>query len=183
MEATASAKDLNIFGCLLLRHRLMTRVILRCMVLGAVVSCPLCAGEDEDCSYLFFMCLIVQEAWQAVGIARLVASLDEAFWSSLIDGSIRRETDWRGAFAMLWAIWLNRNEVILRGVTPSSDAILHAAGGGGGYMSFPGIEVVQAPRTLCPCNDRLVYLCHYINDIRGHHFRCSPASFKNKNCR
>ena len=91
---------------------------------------------------MFFTCPIVQEAWRAAGIARLVVSSDEAFWISLIDGSFRREQDWRRAFATLWAIWIQRNEVIFRGVTPSSDAITYAAGGGGGGMSFPGTEAV-----------------------------------------
>ena len=40
----------------------------------------------------------VQEAWRAAGVAWLVASSDEAFWNSLIDGSFRRETDWRRVF-------------------------------------------------------------------------------------
>ena len=118
-----------IFGWLLLRRCLMTRVMRRRMVPGADVCCPLCAGEDEDCRHLFFTCPIVQEAWRAAGIARLVVSSNEAFWSSLINGSFRREQDWRRAFATLWAIWIHRNEVIFRGVTPSSDAITYAAGG------------------------------------------------------
>ena len=67
---------------------------------------------------------------KAAGVARLVVSSDEAFWSSLIDGSFRLEQDWRRAFVTLWAIWIHRNEVIFRGVTPSSDAIIYAAGGG-----------------------------------------------------
>ena len=32
-------------------------------------------------------------------------------------------------FATLWAIWINRNEVIFRGQTPVVDAILHDARG------------------------------------------------------
>ena len=91
------------------------------------MCCPLYAGEDEDCPHLFFTCPIVQEAWRAAGVARLVVSSCKAFWSSLIDGSFRREQDWRRAFATLWAIWIHRNEVIFWGVTLSSDAIIHVA--------------------------------------------------------
>ena len=120
---------IHIFGWLLLRRRVMTKVIRHRIFPRAIVCCPLCAGEDEDCPHLFFTCPIVQEAWRAAGAARLVASSDEAFWSSLIDGSFGREKDWRQAFATLWAIWLYRNEVIFWGVTPSNDAIIHAAGG------------------------------------------------------
>ena len=63
------------------------------------MSCSLCDGEEEDYSHLFFRCSMVQEAWRAAGVACLVASSDEAFWSSLKDDSFRREMDWRLAFA------------------------------------------------------------------------------------
>ena len=62
------------------------------LVLGAVMSCPL-SDEEEDCFHLFFTSLMVQEAWWAAGFAGLVATSDEAFWSSLINGSFRREMD------------------------------------------------------------------------------------------
>ena len=157
---------IRLFGWLLLRDRLMTRTMQRLLVPGAVVSCPLCDGEEDDGSHLFFTCPMVQEAWWTAGVARLVVSSDETFWRSLIDGSFRWETDWRRAFATLWAIWFHRNEVIFRGVAPSGDAIQHAGWGGG--VSFPGTEVAQAPHTLYPCNDRLVSLRHSINEKRGH---------------
>ena len=35
----------------------------------------------------------------------------------------------RRIFATLWAIWIHRNEVIFKGVTPSGDAIIHTAEG------------------------------------------------------
>ena len=140
---------IRLFGWLLLRSRLVTRVMRRRMIPGAIVSFLLCAGEDEDCSHLFFACPMVQEAWRAAGVARLVVSSDKAFWNSLIDSALRREMDWRQVFVTLWAIWLHRNEVIFSGVVPSGDAIQHAAGG----FFFPGTEIAQAPRTLYPCND------------------------------
>ena len=52
------------------------------LVPGAVVNCPLCDGEIEDCSHLFITCPMVQEAWRTSGVARLTASSDEEFWSS-----------------------------------------------------------------------------------------------------
>ena len=103
-----------------MRHRLFP---------GAVMNCPLCDGEEEDCSHLFFTCPMVQEAWQTAGVARLVTSSDEEFWSSLIDRSFRRETEWRRVFPTLWAIWIHRNEVMFRGVAPSGD--FNTPGGGG----------------------------------------------------
>ena len=65
----------------------MTRLMRHCIVPGAVVSCPLRAGEDEDFSHLFFMCPIVQEACREGVVPRIIVSSDEAFLSSLIDGS------------------------------------------------------------------------------------------------
>ena len=115
---------IRIFGWLLVRRRLMTRAMRHHLVPGAIMNCPLCDGEIEDCSHLFFTCPMVQEAWRTSGAARPTVSSDEEFWSSF-----RRETAWRRVFAILWAIWIHRNEVIFRGVTPSSDAIQHAAGG------------------------------------------------------
>ena len=93
--------------------------------------CTICHYFNDIGGALFRGALppISQEAWRAAGVARLVASSDEAFWSSLIDNSFRRETDWRRAFATLWAMWLHRTEVIFKGVTPSNDAIIQATGG------------------------------------------------------
>ena len=128
VEATASAEDPTL--------RLATFTPLSddeshapSPVSGAVVSCPLCDGEEEDCFHLFFTCPMVHEAWRAAGVAHLVAFSNKAFWSSLVDSSFRREMDWRRAFATLWVIWLYKNEVIFRDVLLSGDAIQHAAGG------------------------------------------------------
>ena len=92
MEATTSAKDLYLrLATLALSpddeshtpsHVSKSRRVL-----------PAMCWEVEDCPHLFFTCLIVQEAWRAAGVAGLVASSEEAFWSSLIDGSFRRKTD------------------------------------------------------------------------------------------
>ena len=120
---------IRIFGWLLVRRRLMTRAMRHRIVPGAITNCPLCDGEIEDCSDLFFTCPMVQEAWQTSGAVRPTVSSDEEFWSSFIDSSFRWETAWRRVFATLWAIWTHKNEVIFRGVTPSGDAIQHTAGG------------------------------------------------------
>ena len=107
----------------------LTRAMRHRFVPGAITNCPLCDGEIEDCSHLFFTCPMVQEAWRTSGAARPTVSSDEEFWSSFIDSSFRRETAWRRVFATLWAIWTHRNEVIFRGVTPSGDAIQHTTEG------------------------------------------------------
>ena len=120
---------IRIFGWLLVRCRLMTRAMCHRLVPGAIMNCPLCDGEIEDCSHLFFTCPMVQEAWRTSGAARPTVSSGVEFWSSFIDNSFRWEMAWRRVFATLWAIWIHRNEVIFGDVTPSGDAIQHAAGG------------------------------------------------------
>ena len=67
---------IRIFGLLLVRRRLMTRAMRHRLVPGAIMNCPLCDGEIEDCSHLFFTCPMVQEAWRTSGAARPTLSLD-----------------------------------------------------------------------------------------------------------
>ena len=120
---------IRIFGWLLLRRRLMTRAMRQRMFSDSPVSCPLCGEGTEDCSHLFFRCSLAQETWWAAAVARLSVTSEEAFWSSLSGGFFRREADWRRIFAILWAIWIHKNEVVFRGISPSGDAILHTAEG------------------------------------------------------
>ena len=86
---------IRIFGWLLLRRRLMTRVARQRMFPDSPVSCPLCGGCPEDCSHLFFQCPLAQEAWRGAAVARLSVTSEETFWSSLLGGSFKREADLR----------------------------------------------------------------------------------------
>ena len=58
---------IRIFGWLLLRRRLMTRVARQGMFPDSPVCCPLCGGGPEDCSHLFFQCPLAQVAWRGAG--------------------------------------------------------------------------------------------------------------------
>ena len=118
-----------LFAWLLLRKRLMTRTLRQRMYPDSPVSCPLCNGGAEDCGHLFFQCPLAQETWQSVNVDSLGITSIEAFWASLSGGFFRREADWRCIFAVLWAIWTHRNEVIFRGANPSGDAIRYAVRG------------------------------------------------------
>ena len=120
---------IRLFAWLLLRRRLMTRAFRQRMYPDSPVSCPLCNQGVEDCDHLFFQCSLVQEAWQSIFVARLDTRSAEAFWTTVSGNFFRREADWRCMFAMLWAIWTHRNEVIFRDITPSGDAIIYAARG------------------------------------------------------
>ena len=132
-------------------------------------------GPGLDGWVLIFTCPMVQEAWRTAGVARLVASSHEEFWSSLIDSLFRRQTVWRRVFVTLWAIWIHKNEVIFKGVAPSGDAIQHAVGG----LLYSWNRGGPGPSQLYPCNDWPVSLRHYINETRGHHLGC-PRSLISK---
>ena len=84
---------IKVFAWLLLRRRLMTRSRLQCMVLDALVECPLCARAVEDCHHLFFVCPLAQTVWQETSAGRLVATSEEEFWRSLGGGTFCREVE------------------------------------------------------------------------------------------
>ena len=77
----------------------MTRAVRQRMFPDSPVNCPLCAGGPEDCSHLFFHCLLAQEVWREAAVVHLFVTSDEAFWSSLSGGFFRREAYWRRIFA------------------------------------------------------------------------------------
>ena len=120
---------IRLFAWLLLRRRLMTRTLRQRMYPDSPVNYPLCNGGAEDCDHLFFQCPLTQETWQSVNVDRLGITSTEAFWASLSGGFFRREADWRCIFAVLWAIWTHRNDVIFRDANPSGDAIRYAVRG------------------------------------------------------
>ena len=119
---------IRLFGWLLLRRRLLTRVRRRRQNPEAPVECPLC-HEAKDCFHLFLKCPLVQAAWRAVGAGHLVTSSDEEFWYSVSKGVLRQEAEWRRIFATLWSVWLHRNQVIFRGRSPADKEIVHDARG------------------------------------------------------
>ena len=137
---------IHLFAWLLLRRRLMTRVLRQRMYPDSPVNCPLCNQGVEDCDHLFFQCPLAQEAWQSISVVRLDTRSAEAFWTSISGSFFRREADWRCIFAVLWAIWTHRNEIIFRDVSPSGDAITYAARGFGNSWFRDGI----GPSTLFP---------------------------------
>ena len=120
---------IRIFVWLLLRQRLMMRSFRQCMAPESAGDCVLCGANLENCEHLFVLCPISQAVWRSVGVARPTLTSLEDFWRSIGDGPYRRAAEWNLIFATLWAIWINRNDVILRGRTLVVDAILHDARG------------------------------------------------------
>ena len=68
-----------IFGWLLLWQRHMTRVVRQRTHPDSPVNCPVCGGGPEDCSHLFFQCLLTQEVWREAAVVRLSVTSEEAF--------------------------------------------------------------------------------------------------------
>ena len=106
---------IRIFVWLLLQQRLMTRSLRQRMAPESAADCVLCEANLENCEHLFVLCPISQAVWRLVDVARPTLTSLEDFWRSIEDGPYRRATEWNLIFAMLWAIWINRNEVIFRG--------------------------------------------------------------------
>ena len=84
-------------------RRLMTRSVRQRMVPDSPVECPLCKGAVEDCSHLFFVCLLAQVLWQVANVGRLMVTSEEAFWGSLGGGTFHHEAEWQTIFATLWS--------------------------------------------------------------------------------
>ena len=116
---------IRIFVWLLLRQRLMMRSFRQRMAPESAGDCVLCGANLENCEHLFALCPISQAVWRSVGVARPTLTSLEDFWRSIGDGPYRRAAKWNLIFATLWAIWINRNDVIFRRRTPVVNAILH----------------------------------------------------------
>ena len=120
---------IKVFGWLLVWEQLMTRAARQWIFPDAAADCVMCSGATEDCSHLFFECPTVQGVWTTTCPGGPDCTSADAFWQSMCQGPFRRATEWQTIFAILWAIWLHRNDIIFRGRSPSPDAIQHDAQG------------------------------------------------------
>ena len=77
---------IRMFGWLLLKRCIMTRSLRHQFDPEASAVCPLYNEVEEDCSHLFFQCLLAQAAWRTTGVGHLDTSSDEEFWRSISDG-------------------------------------------------------------------------------------------------
>ena len=115
----------KIFGWLLLRQCLPTRYAHSRWSPKVSASCPMCSREDEDCTHLFFQYPVAQEAWNLKGTFGVDTRLAESFWDSTRHGPYRCEAEWQKLFALLWALWRHRNEVLFQGRPPSATAAIY----------------------------------------------------------
>ncbi|GJT01385.1 RNA-directed DNA polymerase, eukaryota, partial [Tanacetum coccineum] len=121
----------NVFVWKALQDRLPTRSnLVRRNILIDSLSCPICDGEPEDSSHLFFRCCLARD------VTRLVCR-----WWDLDFHSFNSYTDWQGWFNQLrlgakskevlegvfyvswWSLWNFRNHLLFADSNPRKDAI------------------------------------------------------------
>ena len=86
-------------------------------------TCMLCSEKEEDCEHLFFECPIARMVWASQGLADIKSS--SVFWATIPRRNRGREADRGKRFAVVWGIWLHRNEVVFEGKTVLVDAIIY----------------------------------------------------------
>ncbi|GJW35102.1 RNA-directed DNA polymerase, eukaryota, partial [Tanacetum coccineum] len=121
----------NVFVWKALQDRLPTRSnLVRRNILIDSLSCPICDGEPEDSSHLFFRCCLARD------VTRLVCR-----WWDLDFHSFNSYIDWQGWFKQLrlgakskevlegvfyvswWSLWNFRNHLLFADSNPRKDAI------------------------------------------------------------
>ena len=84
--------------------------------------CMLCRPQEEDCEHLFFKCPIATRIWASQGLSAITSG--SIFWATLPRRRRGHEADRGKRFAVLWAIWLHRNEVMFEGKAVSSEGVI-----------------------------------------------------------
>ena len=74
------------------------------------------------CQHLFFKCPIAIRIWAGQGLSAITSS--SVFWATLPRRRRGHEADRGKRFAVLWAVWLHRNEVMFEGKAVSSEGII-----------------------------------------------------------
>ena len=82
----------------------------------------LCRAQEEDYEHLFFKCPIAIRIWASQGLSVITSS--SVFWATLPRRRRGHEADQGKRFAVLWAIWLHRNEVMFEGKAVSSEGVI-----------------------------------------------------------
>ena len=82
----------------------------------------LCRAQEEDCEHLFFKCSIATRIWASQGLSAITSG--SVFWATLPRRRRGHEADRGKRFAVLWAIWLHRNEVMFEGKAISSEGVI-----------------------------------------------------------
>ena len=92
-------------------------------------ECAMCGAIPEDCDHIFIRCPVAQAVWTLTKFVHPRPPSLEVLWRSMADGPHQRRTEWQLLYVTLWVLWTHRNEVVFRGHTPSTDAVVQEAGG------------------------------------------------------
>ena len=112
-----------IFAWTLARQRVLTRVRHRYLVSAGSAMCMLCGEQEKDCEHLFFKCPIATRIWASQGLSEIKSS--SVFWATILRRRSGHDADQGRRFAVVWAIWLHRNEVVFDGKAVSSEGIIY----------------------------------------------------------
>ena len=82
-----------------------------------------CGEHEEDYEHLFFKCPIAIRIWGSQGLSEIKSS--SIFWATLPRRRRGHDAERGRRFAVVWAIWLHRNEVVFEGKVVSSEGIIH----------------------------------------------------------
>ena len=95
----------------------------------ASVKYTICLEGEEDCAHLFFSCSFAKMIWNRQSTLSVDANLETYFWDSIQRGRCRRKEEWGWVLAVLWTIWLYRNDMLFRGRVASMDVVSYAVAG------------------------------------------------------
>ena len=112
-----------LFAWRIARQQVLTRVRHRYLFSTRSALCMLCREHEEDCEHLFFKCPIAIRTWASQGLSGITSS--SVFWATIPRRRQGHKADQGKRVAVVWAIWLHRNEVVFEGKTVSSEGIIH----------------------------------------------------------
>lgn len=112
-----------VFAWTFARKRTLTRVRRKKIFPTELSLCLLCMEKEEDCEHLFFECWFARAIWASQGLSEITSS--STFWATMPRRQWVCEKDRGRRFAVLWAIWSHRNEVIFDGKTVSVDGAIN----------------------------------------------------------
>ena len=119
----------GIHGWQLVYGRLPTRVFRKRLYPDTSSLCAMCSNGEEDCQHLFFECPVAKAVWSSQTVSTINTSSDTTFWESFKQGRSVSQAEGRRILAVLWAIWLHRNDAIFKGRAVSIEGIIQDVAG------------------------------------------------------
>ena len=86
-------------------------------------------GDEEDCAYLFFGCPFAKTIWNQQPISLIDMTSGTSFKESILRSGRRGKEEGVRLLAVLWAIWLHRNDKLFNERVVSTDGVAYAVEG------------------------------------------------------